>query len=226
MRSKNWTTHSRLQVTVVTAIFFLVLAGCAIVQQPTAGERSAIQAGKQVVVLLRLTGELADGTQVETFRMDIRDADFSFALGGFETGGKLERAWPRFLSGDSARRGWAYLVLEPGNHYIAVLEPRSGDAWSYMEKMKSDLEHLKPWLLEVPEGTTLMYAGTVNLFCHSRFSFFGPYCAYFDWDLVDVRNEEALAQQMAARYLADFGPLQTILIKPHEGPIILRTPNT
>jgi hypothetical protein len=98
--------HRGLQVTVVTAILFLVFPGCAIVQAPTVEERSAIQTGKQVVVLLRLTGELSDGTQIETFRIDIRDADFSFALGGFETGGKLERTWPRFLSRDSAKEGW------------------------------------------------------------------------------------------------------------------------
>jgi hypothetical protein len=83
--------------------------------------------------------------------------------------------------------------------------------------MKSDLENLKPWLLEAPEGTTLIYAGTLNLFCQSIFCFFGPNCAYFDWDQVDVRNEEALAQQMAAKHLADFGTLQTVLIKSHEG---------
>jgi hypothetical protein len=217
--------HSRLEFAGAILSLFLVFAGCAIVQPPNAEERAAIRARKHVVVLLRVSGELTDRTQVETFRMDIRDDDLSFALGGFESGGKLQRVWPRFLSTESGKQGWTYLILEPGNHYIAVLEPRNADAWSYMEKIKDDLERLKPRLLEVPEGLTLMYAGTLCLPCRSRFYLFGPKrCDSFDWDQVDTRNEEILAQELAAKYLADLGPLQTILIKPHGGPIILRTP--
>jgi hypothetical protein len=225
MRSISRALCGQLQATLFTLILFLVFTGCAIVRPPTEHDRSAIGSAKQVLVLLRVTGELADATQVETFRLEFREDDISFALGGFETGGKLQRVWPRFLSNDSAKQGWAYVILKPGNHYLAVLEPRTADAWSYIEKIKNALEQVKPWRLEVPEGITLMYAGTLRLSCRSRFYLFEPKrCDFFDWDQVDMRKEEALAQQIAAKYLANFGPLQTILIKPHEGPIILRTP--
>jgi hypothetical protein len=43
-------------------------------------------------------------------------------------------------------------------------------------------------------------------------------------DQVDTCNEEALAHDVAAKYLADFGSPQTVLIKLHEGPMIFRTP--
>jgi len=41
--------------------------------------------------------------------MNIREDDISFAFGSFETGGKLERLYPRFLSKETGDQGWALL---------------------------------------------------------------------------------------------------------------------
>jgi hypothetical protein len=66
--------------------------------------------------------------------MNIREDDISFAFGSFETGGKLERLYPRFLSKETGDQEWAYLILKPANY----LQPRTADVWSYTQKIRNE----------------------------------------------------------------------------------------
>lgn len=37
----------------------------------------------------------------------------------------------RFLSGETRKEGWTYLLLEPGLHYLAAHEPQSTNVFAY-----------------------------------------------------------------------------------------------
>jgi len=193
--------------------------GCAVSVLPSGKQYAAIQAGKRAVVLLRVTAELKDGTEVAAFPSPLTGDIIGLGLGGFETGGEVKRTSPTSLSAETRRQGWIYFILEPGIYYLAVQGARTGDVTAYERELKS----LQPWRIEIPVGSPVAYAGTLHLECQSKWYIGGGKSCNFIEGIV-VRNEQALAMTISEKYLSDLGPPQTLLMQRHSGPIILRTP--
>lgn len=219
-------------------LLFLILigfaTGCAVSGLPSGEQYKAIQAGKRAVVLLRVTAELKDGTEVTAFLNDRLDFgktlcglpcganigdNISLGLGSFDTGGEVRRTSHLYFSAKTHRQGWIYFILEPGIYYLAVQGGRSTELTTYERELLS----LPRWRIDIPTGSPITYAGTLHLKCQSAWNIMGTKnCIAID--AMAIRNEEALAKTISTEYLLDLGPPQTILMQRHSGPIILRTP--
>ena len=191
--------------------------GCAVGGLPGKEEYAAIRAGKRAFVLLRVTAELKDGTEVAAFPSPLTGDSVSLGLGGFETGGEVRRASlpSSFLSTETHRQGWIYFILDPGIYYLAVQGGLTTDPATWVGPQR--------WRIDIPVGSRVAYAGTLHLKCWSKWYISGAKSCNVVEGIV-VRNEQALAMTISAKYLADLGPPQTLLIQRHSGPIIIRTP--
>jgi hypothetical protein len=212
---------------ILLLLLSVVLCGlatsCAIVKLPDRGELSAVQASDRVVVLLRATAELPEGTDIGAFPLMMSGDHVRVGLGGFETGGGIRYVdFPLFLSTEARHEGWIYFILEPGIHYLIfrgaaewVNDVRPGpNQWRI--EIHEQLESAVYWRINIPVGSPLVYAGTMQFHCRSKRSFFGvSICDYIDG--MNVENQEALAAKLAEKYLAVLGSPQTILLQRHEG---------
>ena len=146
------------------------------------------------------------------------DDNIGIALGGFETGGELRQIMPGFLSHQTRKDGWVYLLLEPGQHYLALQPPRRTDVWSYAKMFKT----APLWRLDIPSKAELVYVGTLHLPSIKQNLLFGVTISSFIWDSVVVRNEDDGARKIAAELLPEFETFKTVLMEQHECPIILK----
>lgn len=194
-------------------LFFAIiglLAGCAMTVLPTDKERSSILSGKQTILLLRIICELEDGTSVEAFASSLIMDNVNIGLGGFLIGGKVKRVLPRFLSSETRKQGWIYLILEPGVHYFAFQGPQTSDSFSW----EKELRYAPRFQVNIPKNNTLVYIGSLHLYCHSRGSLFGAKrCDFFDKSRMLVENEERLSEKVTTEYLSSFGPIQTLIMR-------------
>jgi len=182
-------------------------------------EYPEIQAGKRSVLLLRVTSELPNGKPVGNAFSKAMDG--GFGLGGFETGGEVKLTIPGrsifFLSNETAHQGWVYFILKPGAYYLAFLGPRTTNLFSYSAALKS----AQRWRIEIPEGSRLIYGGTVHLLCR-KFKFLFTSCAQAR-QIGVLKNEESLAAKLASEHLPELGAPKTLLLEPHRGPIIIKS---
>jgi hypothetical protein len=196
-------------------IFYITLPvlflSCATTGLPKANERLAIQNGKQILVLLRITCELEDATSVEAFKSIFVADDINIGLGSsFLVGGKVNRVIPRFLSPETRKQGWIYLILESGIHYFAFQGPQITDRFGY----EKQLRFAPRFRVNIPKNNSLVYIGTLHLHCHSRrYLFGGKSCDFFDKRRMVVQNEESLAKKVETEYFSDFGSGQTLLMQ-------------
>jgi hypothetical protein len=206
----------RSKVSFIRYIFPIIIigifTGCARHKLPTAKERSYILKGKKTIVLLRVTPELEDGTSVEPFRSTLGLDNIYIGLGSFLVGGKVKGVATRFLSPETRKQSWTYLILEPGIHYIVFLGPLINNAFSWDKKLGYDVR----FRVDIPKNKSLVYIGTLHLYCKSRSkwqSYGFTFCKYSVRNQVVIRNEESLARKLATEYLSDFGPPQTLLMQ-------------
>jgi hypothetical protein len=195
-------------------------SGCSMPHLPSAKEIEMVRSGRRVLVLLRVVGDV-NGQPYEAFKSYLTDDNVGLALGGFETGGEPQQITSVFFLSDKTRKdGWAYLVLEPGLYYLAVQPSRTTNANTYAAQFKS----APLFRMDVPSATAIVYAGTLYLPGTQVKLLFGDSRLSFISEKIAVRNDEELARKIAAEFFPEFGVPKTILMRPHKGPIILRTP--
>lgn len=195
------------------------LAGCATVAPPDAAELGDIEAGRKVLVLLRVAASIA-GEPHEPFAHRLVDDNIGIGIGSFETGGRPQRVEQvRFLSAESRARGWTYLSAPPGAIYLAFLPPRRADLYTYLDMF--DAAPL--WRVDLPQGSRSVYAGTLVVEGEGgSFTFGGKYIKAFSH--MEVRDERGEAETLLRRHLPGARPAETRLMQRHEGPVILTTP--
>ena len=198
------------------------LADCSSTSLPSAVERSSVSSGEMAVVLLRVQCAVEDRQSYQPFGFSMVEDNISFGLGSFETGGVPDQIGSlRFLSSESRRDGWTYFVLPHGAHYLVVCPPRRTDVFSYDAMVKK----LPRYRLDIPRGSKLVYAGTLRLEGESeRLLTGGRIMTGLRSGDARIVNEQALARELAARHLSGLGELQTVLMRRHEGPVVLSYP--
>ena len=112
-------------------------ASCAFNRLPSSDERSKILTGQRVIVLLRVTAELQDGTPVKAFPSKLMADDVNIALGTFDTGGELKLVEsPRFLSTELRKDGWTYFILEAATYYLGTIGSQTTDRFTWERQIK------------------------------------------------------------------------------------------
>lgn len=198
------------------------IVGCASIELPTANERAAVGAGEMAIVLLRMNTTVENQQPYEAFKHSITEDNISFGVGSFDTGGEPRRlALLRFLSPESRKDGWTYFVLPHGVHYLAAYPPRRTDIWTYERNIKN----APRWRLDIPPKVKLIYAGTLHLSGKSTPLLVGDrIMTSIQTDNMRVTNEEEFARKLLKKEFPEFGEVQSVLLRLHEGPTILRSP--
>lgn len=195
------------------------LGGCATVAAPDAGELGEIETGRKALLLLRLVPR-ADGEMLEPFAQRLTADNMGIGVGSFETGGQVEQVESiRFFSEESRAQGWAWLTVPPGTLYLSFLPPRRTDAFTYAGMFKQ----APLWRVTPGSGSGIVYAGTMVIDGDATsFTFGGRYLK--NYRNMEVRDERDAARALIDRHMPGAGPMETILMQQHKGPIILTTP--
>lgn len=197
------------------------LAGCAATGVPTAEERTAVASSGKAIVLLRVQCTIENEQPYEPFSHAIGDDNIGLGLGSFKTGGEPERQALRFLSPESRRNGWTFLIVPQGTHYLAVYPPRRTDVFTYARSIKD----APRWRIDVPPDAGIVYVGTLRISGASDSLLFGgSIMRSIRADETIVTNDEELARELVKTELPGFGEARTALMRLHEGPTILHTP--
>lgn len=206
----------------ICLMIFGHLVGCSSTGLPSAGEQAEVSAGAKAVVLLRVQCTIEGERSYEPFGFSMVDDNVSFSLGSFETGGEpRQTGMLRFLSPESRRNGWTYLILPHGTHYLVVSPPRRTDVFTFETMMK----RAPRFRIDVPARAKLVYAGTLRLEGESDWLLTGGrIMKSIRADEMRIVNEQALARQLAAGHFPGAGELQTVLMRRHEGSVILSSP--
>jgi len=203
---------------IIVILSAAVLTSCAI-GPPDSDELQNVDRLRRAVVLVRFVGE-AGGVPTEMLKSG---AELNFALGDFETGGETSKqmGFGRSFNEQTKRDGWAYFILKPSIHYLAVQTARRTDAFTYLARFR----HAPRWRIDVPRGAKAVYAGTLFL-RGTAGSLLGvdKYLSNFDPAESTIINEEKSAAQIFAAHLPQLGLPRTSLMSRHTGPVIIRTP--
>lgn len=202
-----------LQLTVLFNII-VFLTSCASTGKPQAKEHSLIQEGKQSIVLLRISGTLDDGTSVEPFPSTFYQDNMNIGVCSDDPEGKVERVISqKFLTPETRKQGWIYLILKPGTHYLAFTGSRRTNAFTW----EKQLQNARRWRIDIPEVMPVIYVGTLKLRCRSAWYIGGAKkCDYFDESRMVIQNETNLVKKVAADHISDYGTLQTVLMKRYD----------
>ena len=122
-------------------------------------------------------------------------------------------------SAEAAAGNWIYYLVPPGSYWIGVHDPESfakGGAATSLEFPRND------FFLDVPRGGPIVYAGTLDVSCSSRWGLFGPLidrCGE-----VTVSDESEAAGRAARRDFGGVGPMETVLMRRSPGRAVPSTP--
>ena len=199
----------------VLAGVFLVLcgSGCTAFSPGAANTRELTIPGgsRQTVLLLRVVTEV-DGVAGAAFRSLAPDDDIWLGLADFSNGLTAKPASLHFLSDRTRLEGWVYLLLEPGNHYIAAHEPSSTNAFAHNARWTT----CPRWSIDIQSGSRLLYGGTLFLPGTGRWLIFGPrMLVSFDETRLEVRDETATAEVIAKQWFPALLPMSVQLLKEH-----------
>lgn len=189
---------------------------------PTSSELSAVDSGGKAIVLLRIKSTI-DGQPYEPFSFTAVVDNVNFGLGSFETAGEPRPVTNRFLSEESRREGWTYLVLSPGIYYLAVRPPQRTNAFAYDRILKN----APRWRIDVSKQSGLLYVGSLSLTgAADPLIFGGRIMNSINRDTAAVENESEQAGKLLSEYFPGLGKMQTVLMKRWKkgDPIIIRTP--
>ena len=196
------------------------LGGCATTAPPAESDLSAIDAGEKVLLLLRVATS-ADGQAQEPFSGSLADDNVGIGLGTFDTGGTPRQVeFVRFFSEESRAQGWTYMLVQPSTIYLAFLPFRQTDAFTYLDMFKS----AQPWRVDLPTNSKLVYAGTLAIEGEGVYYLGGGGKKLRSFTRMEVRDEREEAQAIANHNVPGLGPIETVLMQRHDGPIILTTP--
>jgi hypothetical protein len=204
---------SLLQIAVLLNIIAYFIS-CASTGKPQAKERSLIQEGKQSIVLLRINGTLDDGTSVEPFPGSFYQDNMNIGVCSDDPEGKVERVIPqKFLSSETRKQGWIYLILKPGTHYLAFQGARTTIPFIWDKQ----LQNARRLQIDIPEVTPSIYAGTLKLRCRNAWNIVGAKnCHYYDESRMVIHDETKLAKEIVAEHLSDYGTPQTVLMRRYD----------
>jgi len=191
------------------ALAFLV-AGCAastrqmtsLPKQGTAGD---------VVVLFRVAAD-EDGKPVPAiltpsprwkWRLQVNVGPTSHALSAERTftAGQLDAT--------AQEAGWAFLTLTPGAYQLAFAAYRTRFAMPGAQRGALGFGQSQGAELEVPRDAGLLYVGTFSFTCQRLNRWWGY--AERECTRLEIRDEEALAREVAVASLGRFGALRTEL---------------
>lgn len=153
-----------------------------------------------------------DSSTFEPFKSSISEDNVRISLGSFQTGGFNIISSQVFLSSNSRKQGWTYLILEPGIYYLG---------FTGRELTGKDQPRYR---IDINPESPIVYIGTMHLQCHSKWNIFGiKKCDSIDSHA--VVNEEALAKELVSENLEEMGHLKSSLMQLHtEKTLIFRTP--
>ena len=213
----------RMPLIALSAVLLLLSTGCGFtgpsVRRVPDDEAASVRAGRLSVLLLRIAPRL-DNVLV---------APASRALGG-EKGVILLRAdidhreEPRAHRANSASAeanagNWVYYLVRPGSYWIGVHDPE----WAAMGRGSTPFGFPRnDFFLDVPEGVPIVYAGTLDVSCSSRWGIFGPLVKRCD--NVTVSDDSEAAGQVAQRDFDEVGPMETVLMRRSPGRAVPSTP--
>jgi hypothetical protein len=204
---------SLLQIAVLLNIIAYFIS-CASTGKPQAKERSLIQEGKQSIVLLRINGTLDDGKFVEPFPNSFYQDNMNIGVCSDDPEGKVERVTSqKFLSPETRKQGWIYLILKPGTHYLAFQGARTTMPFIWDKQ----LQRARRLRIDIPEITPVIYAGTLKLRCRNVWNIVGARnCHFYDESRMVIQDETNLAKKVTADHISDYGTLQTVLMKRYD----------
>ena len=168
----------------------MLLAACAVTEPPSAQDVAEVSAGGKTILMFRVVATL-DGEPHETFAGSMASDNVGVALGTFETGGRIrQHEGIRFFSDETRKRGWAYVVTEPGIVYLAFLPPRTTNVIRYAAMF----EGAARWRVDAPTDADVVYAGTLDVTGRPGKSLFGKYLKGFRaLEVTDDSREAVLA---------------------------------
>jgi hypothetical protein len=203
----------------------LILSGCLhSVRLPDAADREAVLTGEKTIILFRHQS-MYDSKPMDTLGTYPMEG-FGFEMGCLDADDK-PLAPVIFLSSPSdkeRKEGWAYLVLKPGNYYLAVARAGADQnppatiriatlgRWGHLAETSIDLD--RTWWFHVPRGSGVAYIGSFSNTCRTGRGIFG--------NLIDrctevaVRDETEKAQSIAAARFGEYGPLRTSLVREYQ----------
>lgn len=202
---------------------FLHLFGCTSALLLNNKERATIDRGEKALVLLRVDC-VVDGKPYEGLIPSLsKDPVVFFGLGSFDTMGEPRWTFPRFLSLDSATKGWTYFLLAPGLYYLSVLGPETRTS-GHLEKPLQ--EEAPRWKIEVPVAAKLVYAGTLRLEGKSEKRLGAKVIAPIGKGEMIVENEAELARSLLAEHFLTLGEPRILIMQRwvRGEPVIIRTP--
>ncbi len=198
----------------VAALALAVLLGaCAFVEPPSDAEMAAVEAGQQTIVLVRVADEDELGEPYYPFGHNLYFENAGLALIGAGTDGEVahEVSPLRFFSSETRDDGWTYLVLEPGDHMLAIQPTLYTDGLTYLRNYLT----APRWAIAVPDGVPMVYAGSLYLYGIGReTSLGGTALVGFDAERSTVSDETERARALATAHLPGLSPMETVLIEP------------
>jgi len=105
--------------------------------------------------------------------------------------------------------GWGFVALRPGTYQLAFAAYRTRFAMPGAQSTALGFGQSGASQVEVPADAALLYIGTFGFTCHQADRWWG-YVEH-DCTMLEVRDEEALAREVASASLSRFGPMRTAL---------------
>jgi hypothetical protein len=213
--------------TIISIIILFICTNCSTTGSglPSTSEQSAIENGERSLVLFRLKTEFVDGTKVQPYfcgsgLVKVREStEIPFYIGFAESpivGGEVDRSMlTRFLSQQSCRDGWSYILLEHGRHFITFQGPQMADdrfTWN------NKLRYLPRWQVDIPSDTPVVYIGTLHLTTsgYEHYVIFkGNIREWSDYipSMSFISDEEEIAENIVKETLGSSMPVATSLMK-------------
>jgi hypothetical protein len=182
----------------------LVAYGCTVaIRPPAATTQEDLQKQQKAIVLLRLKAAVDGQPYDKPFLIrdlrSARPAAWETKIIGFSISGRPLEAIPVSPTTEAMDQGWIYLTLAPGGYCLAIElagKKATPDYW-----------------LKVPEGKSLIYAGTLTFSCKGKWSIGGTVPG--ECVKVLLSDEGGTAKKQAHTYFGQYGPVTTVLLQDY-----------
>ena len=209
-----------LRLLVVTASLLPLLTLCAgcggntRVAMPGEQDLADVRAGRKSLVLVRGLVTTEKGRLGTAFGPDARRGSTSLCVArlgpraALESVGKL-----RSPAAAALRDGWVYVVLPPGTYYLSTddVPYTPARATAAPADVPPAEAEAYGWLLDVPAGAPVVYAGTLVFVGKAGTEGGGPPAR--------IANESARARVLSSKHLAMFPPARPAVAQPYLGPV-------
>jgi len=177
--------------------FLIILTSCsARFGLPTKAQKREIARGDNALVLLRIKAEHGNGIKINPSWISVGIAKSQII------GGKVKLIPHRSISSELSKKGWTFLLLNPGLHYFVFQGPQNTNAFSHYY----NLRYHPRWQVNIPSNYPIVYIGTVHCFCKDR----GCMTHYVNQAIIE--DEEIKADIITRDFFHDIGDLHKILL--------------